>query len=88
MTQALRQYAADSDVPVTTALLGTLSRMASASARLHLRDEVLATPDVVLSILLLEESLQHQVMRQACLQCSPACMAVDLQWDCQGSYSL
>ena len=59
--QALRQHAAGSDVPVTAAALGTLTRVASACARLHLRDEVLTTPDVVLSILLLEDNLELQV---------------------------
>ena len=66
--QALCQHAADSDVAVTAAVLGTLSRVASACARLHLRDEVLATPDIVLSIMLLEESFRHQVIRSR-----PAC---------------
>lgn len=59
--QALRQHAAGSDVPVTAAALGTLTRVASACARLHLRSEILTTPDVVLSILLLEDSLELQV---------------------------
>lgn len=72
MTQALRQHAADSDVTVTAAVLGTLSRVASACARLHLRKEVLATPDVALSIMLLEESFQQQVMQQTCALYSPA----------------
>ena len=78
VTQALRQHAAESDIAITAAVLGTLSRAASACARLHLRDEILASPDVVLSILLLEESFQHQVMRRACLQCSHAHLALDL----------
>ena len=59
--QALRQHAAGSDVPVTAAALGTLTRVASACARLHLRSEILTTPDVVLSILLLEDNLELQV---------------------------
>lgn len=82
--QALRQQAADSDVTVTAAVLGTLSRLSSACARLHLRDEILATPDVVVSIMLLEESFQHQVMQQACLQFCHAHMARDLREDCGG----
>ena len=59
--QALRQHTDNSDSAVTAAALGTLSRVASACARLHMRGEVLATPDVVLSILLFEESMEHQV---------------------------
>ena len=59
--QALRQHAADSDVSVTAAALGTLSRVACACARLHLRDEILASPDVVLSIMLLEDGMEAQV---------------------------
>jgi hypothetical protein len=43
------------------ATLSTLTRVASASARLHLRSDILTTPDVVLSILLLEDSLELQV---------------------------
>lgn len=60
--QALRQHTADSDSAVTAAALGMLSRVASASARLHMRGKVLAVPDVVLSILLFEESMEHQVI--------------------------
>ena len=59
--QALRQHTDDSDSAITTAALDTLSRVASACARLHMRGEVLATPDVVLSVLLFEESMEHQV---------------------------
>lgn len=62
MVQALRQHAAESDVLVTAAALSTLTRVASACACLHLRSEILATPDVVLSIMLLEESFKHQVI--------------------------
>ena len=60
--QALRQHTDDSDRAVTAAAMGTLSRVASACARLHMREEVLATPDIVLSILLFEESMEHQVI--------------------------
>ena len=60
--QALRQHTADSDSAITAAALGTLSRVASACARLHMRGEVLAAPDVALSILLFEESMEHQVI--------------------------
>ena len=70
LIQALRQHTADTDITVTAATLGTLSRVASACARLHLRDVVLATPDVVLSIMLLEESFQHQV--RSMLTCKEA----------------
>ena len=59
--QALGQHTADSDSAITAAALGTLSRVASACARLHMRGEVLAAPDV-LSILLFEESMEHQVI--------------------------
>ena len=70
--QALCQHAADTDVTVTAAVLGTLSRVAAACARLHLRDEVLAAPDAALSIMLLEESFRHQVI------CSSAACSVPL----------
>ena len=59
--QALRQHTADADSAVTAAALSMLSRVASACARLHMRGEIQATPDVVLSILLFEESMEHQV---------------------------
>ena len=52
--QAIRQH--DEGGSVSTALLATLARTASACARLHLRDTVLAMPDAVLAIMLLEAS--------------------------------
>lgn len=43
-------------VPMRT--LDSLAAVASASARLHLRDDVLPLPDVALAVLMLEERLQ------------------------------
>ena len=78
--QALRQHTADSDSTVTAAALGTLARVALACARLHMRAEVLAAPDVVLSILLFEESMEHQVLAarwHACTLHVQPCIAED-----------
>ncbi|KAK9914817.1 hypothetical protein WJX75_000910 [Coccomyxa subellipsoidea] len=52
---ALRQYDA-ADFGVTAGTLSSLARLAIASARLHLRDTVLALPDAVLAIIMFERS--------------------------------
>lgn len=60
--QALRQHdGASVDSVVRTGALGTLARLAVASARLHLRDTVLAMPDAVHAILVFEASSEAKV---------------------------
>ena len=58
--QALRQYDA-ADFGVTAGTLSSLARLAIASARLHLRDTVLALPDAVLAIIMFERSCDSKV---------------------------
>lgn len=57
--QALRQY--DGDCEVTAGTLSSLARLAVASARLHLREFVLALPDAVLAIVTFERSCESKV---------------------------
>ncbi|BDA43165.1 probable DNA helicase MCM9 [Coccomyxa sp. Obi] len=58
---ALRQY--DGDCEVTAGTVSSLARLAAASARLHLRDNVLALPDAVLAIVTFERSCEAQGLR-------------------------
>lgn len=54
---------------VGTHTVGSLLRMASASARLHMRNDAIAMPDAVLAIYMLQESLKAKV-------CHPLCSAL------------
>ncbi|KAL3137712.1 hypothetical protein ABBQ38_004979 [Trebouxia sp. C0009 RCD-2024] len=47
---------------VGTHTVGSLLRMASASARLHMRNDAIAMPDAVLAIYMLQESLKAKIM--------------------------
>ena len=62
--QALRHY--DGDCEVTAGTLSSLARLAAASARLHLRNTVLALPDAVLAIVTFERSCGCKVSHTAC----------------------
>lgn len=62
--QALRLY--DGDCEVTAGTLSSLARLAAASARLHLRDSVLALPDAVLAIVTFERSCEYKVSHVLC----------------------